>query len=143
MGRHPKHVRARAGGRGRHRALRCRGVAVRPRRRVRAVPDLRQRVLALRAAPGGHRSRLPGHVRRPCARPKDAAMTNHRADRATPHTYGANMTRSPRPLVALALAGLIGLISAGCGSNASSEGGIAGTTSSDADTKLTAHDKAV
>ena len=45
------------------------------RRRVRAVPDLRQRALALRAAPGGHRSRLPAHVRRPDARSKDAAVT--------------------------------------------------------------------
>jgi hypothetical protein len=72
------------------------------------------------------------------------------------------MGRKLRPLVALALAGLIGLISAGCGSNASSETGTAsstgtarstgsgsssrtasstGTTSSD--TKLTAQDKAV
>ena len=43
MGRHPRHVCSRVGGRGRHRALRCHGVAVRARRRVRAVPDLRQR----------------------------------------------------------------------------------------------------
>ena len=76
MGRHPQHVCARVGGRGRHRALRCRGVAVRARRRVRAVPDLRQRALALRTAPGGRRSRLPCHVRRPDARSKDAAVTN-------------------------------------------------------------------
>jgi hypothetical protein len=66
-----------------------------------------------------------------------------------------------RPLVALALAGIIGLISAGCGSNASSETGTASspgtagnsgsgsstggasTTSSGADKKLTARDKAV
>ena len=43
------------------------------------------------------------------------------------------MTRTVRPLVALALAGLIGLVSAGCGSHASSETGSAssaGTTSS-------------
>ena len=76
------------------------------------------------------------------------------------------MNRKLRPLVALALAGLIGLISAGCGSNASSETGSAsssgtasasgggsssstrsasstGITSSGADTKLTARDKAV
>ena len=61
------------------------------------------------------------------------------------------MTRKPRPLVALGLAGLIGLVSAGCGSNASSKAGTAsssgaatsaGTTGSDADKKLTAHDKA-
>jgi hypothetical protein len=55
-------------------------------------------------------------------------------------------------LVALGLAGLIGLISAGCGSNASSESGTvsstgtatsSGTTSSSATTKLTAQEKAV
>src|SRR4051794_13898006 len=69
------------------------------------------------------------------------------------------MGRKLRPLVALTLAGLIGLASAGCGSNASSETGTAsstdttsgtsstasstGTTSSDAQTKLTAQEKAV
>jgi hypothetical protein len=70
------------------------------------------------------------------------------------------MTRKLRPLVALGLAGLIGLISAGCGSNASSKSGTAnspgsasntssagtastGTTSSGATTKLTAQEKAV
>jgi hypothetical protein len=71
------------------------------------------------------------------------------------------MTRKLRPLVALALAGLIGLVSAGCGSNASSESGTdsssgtassasstgttrnAGTTRSGANTKLSARDKAV
>ena len=68
------------------------------------------------------------------------------------------MTRRLRPLVALGLAGLIGLITAGCGSNASSESGTASstgtastsststgthTTSSGANTKLTARDKAV
>ena len=71
------------------------------------------------------------------------------------------MSRKLRPLVALALAGLIGLISAGCGSNAPSESGTAsstgtasspsstgrtssaGTTSSGANTKLSARDKAV
>ena len=41
LGRHPRHVCPRVGGCGRHRARRCRGVAVRPRRRVRLVPDLR------------------------------------------------------------------------------------------------------
>lgn len=35
------------------------------------------------------------------------------------------MTRTPRPLVALALAGLIGLVGAGCGSDESSESGAA------------------
>jgi hypothetical protein len=76
MGRHPQHVCSRVGGRGRHRALRCHGVAVRARRRVRAVPDLQQRSLALRTAPRSDRSRLPFHVRRPDARSKDAAVTS-------------------------------------------------------------------
>ena len=63
------------------------------------------------------------------------------------------MTRRLRPLVALGLAGLIGLITAGCGSSASSKSGTAsstgtastgtGTASSGANTKLTAQDKAV
>ena len=72
------------------------------------------------------------------------------------------MTRKLRPLVALALVGLIGLITAGCGANASSETGTAsgtasssgsgsssrttsgaGTTSSGADKKLTKQEKAV
>src|SRR4051794_34443139 len=75
MGGHPQQVCSRIGGRGRHRALRCRDVAVRARRRERALPDLRQRALALRAAPGGHRARLPSHVLRPYAGSKDAAVT--------------------------------------------------------------------
>ena len=54
-----------SGARSRHRRYRRRRVAVRARRRVRPVPDLRQRAVALRAAPGGHRSRLPGDVRQP------------------------------------------------------------------------------
>jgi hypothetical protein len=49
------------------------------------------------------------------------------------------MSRKLRRFVALGLAGLIGLISAGCGSNASSESGSA----SGATTKLTAQEKAV
>jgi hypothetical protein len=64
------------------------------------------------------------------------------------------MSRKMRPLVALVLAGLIGVISAGCGSNASSESGTGsstgtasspstGTSSSGATTKLTAQEKAV
>jgi hypothetical protein len=68
------------------------------------------------------------------------------------------MTRKLRLLVALGLAGLIGLVSAGCGSNASSESGTAGSTASagnasagspstgtsgGASTKLTAQEKAV
>ena len=75
MGRHGGHVRSRVRERGRHRLLRCRGVAVRTWRRVRAVPDLRQRVLALRTAPRGDRSWLPSHVCRPHARSEDAAVT--------------------------------------------------------------------
>ena len=71
------------------------------------------------------------------------------------------MTRELRPLVALALAGLIGLVSAGCGSKASSETSTAGSTgtassasgtgttsstataSSGADKKLSKQEKAV
>jgi hypothetical protein len=68
------------------------------------------------------------------------------------------MTRTLRPLVALALAGLIGLVSMGCGSNTTSKTGSAGSTdttssagttsstgdaSSGADTKLTKQEKAV
>jgi hypothetical protein len=69
------------------------------------------------------------------------------------------MIRELRPLVALALVGLIGLMSTGCGSNASSKTATAsstgtagtassatstaGTTSSGADKKLTAQEKAV
>jgi hypothetical protein len=63
------------------------------------------------------------------------------------------MSRKLRQFVALGLAGLIGLISAGCGSNASSESGTAsstgtagtgtGSTRSGANTKLTAQEKAV
>jgi len=70
------------------------------------------------------------------------------------------MTRKLRPLVTLALAGLIGLVSAGCGSNTSSKTGTASSTgtasranstgtssadatSSGANTKLSAHEKAV
>jgi hypothetical protein len=70
-------------------------------------------------------------------------------------------TRKLRPLVALTLVGLIGLVSAGCGANASSKTGTArstgtagsassagttssaATTSSGAHTKLTAQEKAV
>jgi hypothetical protein len=69
--------------------------------------------------------------------------------------------RRLRPLAALAIVALISMISAGCGSNASSEGGTASstgaasstgststatgtdTTNSGATTKLTAHEKAV
>jgi hypothetical protein len=58
------------------------------------------------------------------------------------------MRRTPRPLAAVALIALIGVISAGCGSNAPSETGTAsntgtGTASSGASKKLSARDKAV
>jgi hypothetical protein len=71
------------------------------------------------------------------------------------------MTRKLRPLVALALAGLIGLVSAGCGSNEPSKSGAASSTgtassasgtdatssagaaSSGADKKLSKQEKAV
>jgi hypothetical protein len=75
MGRHRGHVCSRVGGRSRHRAFRCYGVAVGAWRRVRTVPDLQQRALALRTAPQGDRSWLPSQVRRPHARPEDAAVT--------------------------------------------------------------------
>ena len=60
VGGHAGDVAARVGGGGRHRAHRGGGVAGRARRRLRAVPDLRQRAVALRAAPRGGRRRLPG-----------------------------------------------------------------------------------
>ena len=57
------------------------------------------------------------------------------------------MSRNLRPLVALALAGLVGLISAGCGANASPESGTTGSPgtpgNTSAPTKLTAQEKAV
>jgi D-alanyl-D-alanine carboxypeptidase len=40
-------------------------IAGHSRRQVRAMPDLRQRILAPGTAPRSHRSRLPAHVRRP------------------------------------------------------------------------------
>ena len=61
-----------SGRRDRHRTLRRRHLAVQARRQVRAVPDLRQRALALRTAPGRRRTRLSAAVRRPGARPEDA-----------------------------------------------------------------------
>jgi hypothetical protein len=61
-------------GRGRHRVLRCHGVAVRTRRRVRTLPDLPQRAVALRTTPSGDRSWLPSHVCRPHAGSEDAAV---------------------------------------------------------------------
>jgi hypothetical protein len=53
------------------------------------------------------------------------------------------MSRTLRPLAALALVALIGLISAGCGSNASSETGSASGAGADGNKKLSARDKAV
>src|SRR5690348_14998294 len=87
------------------------------RRRVRALPDLRQRALALRAAPRGDRSGLPGDVRRPHPRPKDGAMNKH--------------------LRTLAALPLIALIGAGCGSSTSSETGAAGSAATVSNTTVT------
>src|SRR5262245_45494577 len=138
MGRHRGHVSSRVGGRDRHRALRCHGVAVRARRRLRVVPDLQQRTLALRTAPRSDRSRLPAHVRRPDARSKDTAVTstlgielyrNH-------HTRGETMRRTLRTLAALAMAALI---SAGC-SNAAAE---TGTGSNGGNNTAATHEQAV
>src|ERR1700751_2673340 len=59
------------------------------------------------------------------------------------------MSKKLRPLAALALVGLIGLMSTGCGSNASSGTGTAGSATSTAattgsgDKKLTPQEKAV
>jgi hypothetical protein len=53
------------------------------------------------------------------------------------------MSRRLRPLVAFALVALIGLISAGCGSNASSETGSASSTGTASNTKATDQGKAV
>ena len=53
------------------------------------------------------------------------------------------MRRNLRPLVALALVALIGLISAGCGSNAPSETGTAGSADTGGTKKATDQDKAV
>ena len=72
---HGGHVRARVRERGRRRLERHRGMAVRTWRLVRALSDLRQRVLALRTAPRGDRSWLSADVRRPHARSEDAAVT--------------------------------------------------------------------
>ena len=74
-------------------------VAVRARRRVRAVPDLPQRALALRAAARRHRHRLPAHVCRPRARSEDAAVTSplRRPRRATRGGVGGRfLTRVDR-----------------------------------------------
>jgi hypothetical protein len=58
----------------------------------------------------------------------------------TTHPRGADLTGNLRPLVALALVALIGLISAGCGSNTSSETGTAGQTGTAASKASTARD---
>ena len=49
-------------------------IAGHSRRQVRAMPDLRQRTLAPGTAPRSHRSRLPAHVPRAYARPKDGGL---------------------------------------------------------------------
>ena len=107
MGGHPQHVCSRVGGRGRHSALHCHGVAVRTRRQVRPMPDLQQRTLALRTAPRSHRSRLPSHVRRPDARCEDAAVISTLGMEASINastTRGEKVSRKLRPLAALAMA---------------------------------------
>ena len=53
------------------------------------------------------------------------------------------MRRTLRPLAALAMVALLGVISAGCGSNASPDTGAATSSGTGANTKLTARDKAV
>jgi hypothetical protein len=53
------------------------------------------------------------------------------------------MSRKVRPLVALALVALIGLISAGCGSNAPSETSSASSSGAASNKKATGQDKAV
>jgi hypothetical protein len=53
------------------------------------------------------------------------------------------MGKKLRPLAALALAALISLISAGCGSNASSETGTASSSGAGGDKNVTDRDKAV
>src|SRR5262249_36130544 len=63
-----------------HRALRCDGVAGQTGCRVRAVPDLPQRTLALRTAPEGRRGRLPAYVCQPHAGPEDAAVSTSPLD---------------------------------------------------------------
>src|SRR5215204_2501097 len=110
MGGHAEQVCSRVGGRGRHWALRCHGVAVRARRQVWAMRDLPQRTLALRTTPQCHPLRLPAHVRRPYARSKDAAVKCTATQ--SPHARSKTLW----PLAALAVA----LISAGC-SNAAAE----------------------
>src|SRR5919109_360595 len=75
MGGHRGDVSTRLGRRGRHRALRCDGVAVRTWCRVRAVPGLQERTLALRTAHQCDRSWLPAFVCRPHPGPEDAAVT--------------------------------------------------------------------
>src|ERR671911_126090 len=104
MGGHPHRVYSHVGGRGRHRAPRCHGVAVRTRRHVRALPDLPQRTLALRTAPRSDRSRLPAHVRRPDARSKDAAVTGTLGTELVPtqppragRAHAENTTAAGRP----------------------------------------------
>jgi hypothetical protein len=53
------------------------------------------------------------------------------------------MSRTMRPLAVLAMVALISVISAGCGSNASSQTGTASSSATGGDKKLTARDEAV
>ena len=130
MGGHRGDVSSRVGGRGRRGALRCHGVAVRARCRVRAVPDLRQRTLALRTAPRSHRSRLPCHVCGPHPGPEDAAVIStlgrEPVSTQSPHAEG-KMSRKLGRWPPLAVVALIG---AGC-SNERAEDGNAANTNAD------------
>jgi hypothetical protein len=68
--------------------LRRLGMAIRAGRRLRVMPDLQQRTLALPTAPRSNRSRLPAHVCRPRGRPRvDTA-------RWSSHGRGAIVTTS-------------------------------------------------
>jgi hypothetical protein len=94
MGRHRGDVCSRIGGRDRHRAFRCHGVAVAAWCRVRTVPDIPQRAVALRTTPPGDRSWLPSHVCQPNARSEDAAVTGaFRGSGPDPVTPGARLWR--------------------------------------------------
>ncbi|VXB79816.1 hypothetical protein MICRO8M_60075 [Microbacterium sp. 8M] len=75
LGRHSGDLAAREGRGGRHRALRGRGLAAPPRCRVRAVPHIRQRAVALRAEPVGGRGRVSGDVPRPHRGSADAGVS--------------------------------------------------------------------
>src|SRR5262249_25389900 len=97
LGRHAHHLGPRVG-RCRRPRVGGRRLAVAARLCARAVPDLRQRAVALRAAPRRRGPRLSGALPRPDPRPPDAGA----------------MTSTRRALVALALLALLALIGAAC-----------------------------